>query len=113
MIIAPKYKFVPMSDNVIDILNKMGEDKGMPNGIHFCNIHKESTLDDLYKDIESQDDRSCVSVSYESWDIPNNGGEIDQKNIVYNDAVNDDEIDDLDNDPFHLNDGLQIKIKIK
>ena len=39
--------------------------------------------------------------------MPKDGGEIDQKNIVYDDAVNDDENDDLDDkDALHLNDGL-------
>ena len=38
--------------------------------------------------------------------MPKNG-EIDLQNIVYNDAVINDEIDDLDNkDALHLNDGL-------
>ena len=56
-------------------------------------------------DIESQDDNSCVFD--ESLDLPKDGGEIDQKNIVYDDAVDDDENDDLnDKDAFHLNDGL-------
>ena len=61
MIIALKCKPVPMPDNVIDTVNKKGEQEGMPNKIHFCNIHKESTVDDLYGDIDSQDDSSCVS----------------------------------------------------
>ena len=56
--------------------------------IHSCNIHKESTLDDLYEDVKSQDDSSCASD--ESWDMPKNGDEIDHKNIIYDDAVDDD-----------------------
>ena len=40
-------------------------------------------------------------------DIPKNGGEIDHTNIVYNDAIDNDEINDLqDEDTPHLNDGL-------
>ena len=90
---------------MINVVNKIGEDKGIQNRIHFCNIYKESTLDDLYGNIESQDDSSCVSD--ESWDMPKNGGKIDHKNVVYNDAVNHDEINDLDNKTaLHLNDGL-------
>ena len=59
----------------------------------------------MYEDVESYDDSSCSSN--ESWDIPKDNSEIDQKNIVYNDAVDDDEIDDLNNkDAIHLNDGL-------
>ena len=68
-----------MPDNVNNTVNKIVEEEGMPNQIHFSNIHKESTLDDLYGDIETQDDSSCASD--ESWDMPKNG-EIDLKNIV-------------------------------
>ena len=45
MIITPRCKPVPIPDNVIDVVNKIGEDEGIPNVIHFCNIHKESSLD--------------------------------------------------------------------
>ena len=46
--------------------------------------------------------------------MPKNGGEIDLKNIVQDDAVDDDEIDDLDNeDALHLNDGLTNNNNIK
>ena len=39
--------------------------------------------------------------------MPKDGGEIDQKNIVYNDAVDDNEIDDLNKeDTLHFKDGL-------
>ena len=93
-----------MSDNIIDVMNKLGEEEGIPNRIYFCNIHKESTLDDLYGDIDSQDDSSCASN--ESWDMPKNG-EIDLKKIKFDNAVNDDEVDNLDNeDTLRLNDGL-------
>ena len=68
-------------------------------------MHKESTLDDLYGDVESQNDNSCASD--ESWNISKHG-EIDVKNIVFDNAVNNDEIDDLDiEDVLHLNDGLE------
>ena len=105
MIITPICKPVPMHDNVIEVVSKMGKEEGMPGGILFSNIHKESTFDDLYGDVESQDDSSCASDK--SWDIPKNGGQIDQKTIVYDDVVDDDEIDDLNKeDALHLQDGL-------
>ena len=105
MTITPRCKPLPMSDNVVDVVNKMGEEEEIPNGIHFRFIHKGSTLDDLYGDVESQDDSSCASD--ESWDMPKND-EIDLKNIVFDNAVNDDEIDDLDNKyALHPNDGLE------
>ena len=94
-----------MPNNVIEIVNKIGKDEEIPDMIHFCNIHKEPILDDLYGDVESQDDSSCASDK--SWDMPKDGGEIDQKNIVYNDAVDDGKIDDLnEEDTIHLKDGL-------
>ena len=53
MIITPRCKPVPMPDNVIEVVNKIGKDERMPDGIHFRNINKEATLDDLYRDVES------------------------------------------------------------
>ena len=50
----------------------------MLNGIHFRNIHKESTLDDLYGDVDSQDDSSCASDKV--WNMLKKG-EIDQEKI--------------------------------
>ena len=39
--------------------------------------------------------------------MPKDGNKIDQKNIVYDDAVNDDKINDLNKeDTLHLKDGL-------
>ena len=40
MIITPKCKPVPMSDNVINVVNKLGEEEGILNGVHFRNMHK-------------------------------------------------------------------------
>ena len=39
----------------------MGKDEGMLDRIHFCNILKESFLDDMFGDVNSQDDSSCAS----------------------------------------------------
>ena len=44
-----------MPDNIIEVVNQMGEDDGSPDGIVFCNIHKESTVEDMYRDVDSQD----------------------------------------------------------
>ena len=42
-----------------------------------------------------------------SWDISKDGGQEDQKNIVYGDADNDGKIDNLnEEDLLHLRDGL-------
>ena len=53
MIITPRFKRVPMPHNVIEVVDKIGKDEGIPDGIYFSNIHKESTLDDLYGEVDS------------------------------------------------------------
>ena len=73
MIITPRCKPIPMPDNVIEVVNQMAEDNGSPDGTVFCKIHKESTMEDMYRDIESQDNSSCASNK--SWDIPKDSGE--------------------------------------
>ena len=50
-----------MSDDVIQVVNDMGEQDGMPNGIQFCNICHESTLVDLFVDADLHDNGSCAS----------------------------------------------------
>ena len=70
-----------MPDDVIKVVNQMGEDDGSPDGIVFCNIHKESTMDDMYGDVDSQDNSSYASDT--SWDKKKDGGQTDQKTIVY------------------------------
>ena len=60
IIITPRYKPVPMPDNVIKVVNQIGKGEGMPDGIHFCNILKESTINDISGDVDSQDDSSCA-----------------------------------------------------
>ena len=105
IIITLRCKPVPMPDNVIEVMNKMGIDEEMPDRIHFSSIHKELTLDDLYGDVESQDDSSCASDK--SWDMPKDCGQIDQRTVVYDYAVNDDKIDNLKKeDALHLQNGL-------
>ena len=82
----------------------MKEDDGLPDKIVFRNILKESTIDDMYGDIDSQDNSSCASDK--SWGMAKDGGQEDQKNIVHNDAVDSDEINDLNEDGLHLHNGL-------
>ena len=50
-----------MPDNVIEVVNDMGKQEGMPNGIQFHNIHHKSTLADLYTDKDLNDDNSYAS----------------------------------------------------
>ena len=41
MIVTPRCKPIPMPDNVISVVNQMGVDDGLPEGMVVCNIHKE------------------------------------------------------------------------
>ena len=104
MIITPICKSVPMPDNVIKVVNQMREDDGSPDRIIFPNIHKESTVEDMYGGVDSQYNSSCAYD--ESWNMPKDGGQEDQKTIVYNDAVDDDEIDNLNKDLIQLRNGF-------
>ena len=61
MIVTPRCKPIPMSDDLIEVVNQMREDDESPDGIVFCNIHKESTVEDMYGNVNSQDDSSCAS----------------------------------------------------
>ena len=61
IIITPRFKPMSILDDVIKVVNQMGEDDGSPDGIIFCNILKESTIDDTYGDVYSQDNSRCAS----------------------------------------------------
>ena len=79
--------------------------KECQTGQFFCNILKESNLDGMYGDINSQDDSSCSFNK--CWDMLKDGSQEDQKNIIYNDAIDDNEIDNLNKkDLLHLRHGL-------
>ena len=58
----------------------------------------------MYGDVDSQDDSSCASDT--SWDKKKDGGQTDQKTIVYDDGMDQDEINDLNKDLLHLCSGL-------
>ena len=94
-----------MAEDVGEVVNEMGKQEGMSDGIHFHNIYHESTLLDLYADTVSQDnDNSCVSDN--NWKDRKNP-EVDLKNLVANVGIDDDEVNDLDDkDALHLNDGF-------
>ena len=64
----------------------MGEEEGIPTGIHFCNICKESTLDDLYSVAQPM-----------KVNMPKKG-KIDLKKIEFNNYFDNDEIDDLEDE---------------
>ena len=104
MITTPRCNSIPMPDDMISIVNQMGVDDGSPEGIIFCNIHKVLTMEDLYEDVNSQDNSSCASGK--SSDMKKDGGQEDNKNIVYGGNMELDEINDLNEDLLHLSNGL-------
>ena len=66
--------------------------------------HKVLTVEDLYPDVDSQDDSNNASDT--SWNENKHGGEEDDKNILYDDNVEYNEVDDLNEDNLHLRSGL-------
>ena len=58
----------------------------------------------MYNDVDSQDDSSCASDK--RWDMKKDGGQDDNKNFVYDDDIEQDEINDLNKDLLHLRNGL-------
>ena len=62
MIITPRCKPIPMPDDVIEVINQMGEDDGSLDGIVSRNILKESTIDDMHGDVDSYDTGQRMAV---------------------------------------------------
>ena len=62
MIVTPRCKPIPMPNNVIAVVNQMGEDDGSSEGIIFRNIHKELTVEDLYDYVDSQ--KKTIRILY-------------------------------------------------
>ena len=58
----------------------------------------------MYGDVDLQNDSGCASNK--SWNMRKDGGQEDQKTIVYDDAVDDNEVDDLNKDLLDLRNGL-------
>ena len=107
MIITPKCKPIPipMSDDVIQVINQMGEDDGSPGGIVFRNIHKILTVEDLYPNVDSQDNSGNVSDT--SWDEKKHSDEQDDdKNILNHEDIEYDEVNGLNKDLLHLRNGF-------
>ena len=104
MIVTPRCKLIPMPNDAIKVVNQIREDDGSPEGILFCNIHKKTTVENIYNNVDSQDESSCAFDK--SWDIKKEGGQDDNKNIVHYDDMEQDEINDLNKDLFHLRNGL-------
>ena len=107
----PTCKHMPMPEDVIQAVNKIGRQEGMPDKIQFRNIHKESTLLDLYADNDSQDNNSCTSNN--NWKMEEKAKE-DLKKLEFDIDGDNNEIEDLNSkDALHLNDGLARMLKLK
>ena len=52
MVVMPRCKPMPMPDNVIAVVTKMGKDDGSLEGKIVCNIHKVLTVEDMYDDVD-------------------------------------------------------------
>ena len=94
----------PMAKDIVEVVNEMGKQQGMPDGIQFHNIHHKSTLSDLYADEVGQDDNSYASDNDQK---DRKYPQADLKNLVANVGINNDEVNDLeDGDALQLNDGF-------
>ena len=95
-----------MTEDVVIVVNEMGKQEGIPDGIQFHNIHHKSATSDLYADIVGhKDSNSCASDK--EWKDRKNP-EDNWKNLVSNMAVDDNDVNDLVNDlnnedTIHLN----------
>ena len=81
-----------MPDDVIQVVNDLGEHDDMPTGIEFRNMHKESTISDLFADEDLNDDNS--NASDQDWG-DNKNHEDDLQMITFDNDVDDTEVQDL------------------
>ena len=112
LVTSPKCKPVPMSEDVIQVVNDIGIHDSMPSRIKFRNIHHESTLADLFADDNLNDDNS--NASNNDWGL-NKNPEEDLKKIKFSDHVDGSEVQDLniDNeDILYLYDGGDLSCNI-
>ena len=75
-----------MPQDVIDMVNTLGEEEGVPDGIQFLNIDGRATLMDLYPADEDDDDSRVSDVNYET------GSDDDEESLLVDDDVNDDQV---------------------
>ena len=70
LVTSLKCKPIPMPDDVIEVVNDLGIQDGMPSGIEFRSIHHVSTLVDLFADKDLNNDNS--SASDNDWGLNKN-----------------------------------------
>ena len=59
-----------MPDDIIQVVNDMGIQDGIPSGVQLHNIYHESTLADLFTDNDLNDDNSNASDN--DWGLNKN-----------------------------------------
>lgn len=86
---TPKCKPKPMTQDFNKIINNLGEEEGVADGIQFLDVHGKATLMDLYPD-EENDDESCVSD--DDYEFPDYGNKTDEEdeNLENNELTEDD-----------------------
>ena len=107
-----KCKSIPMPDNIIEVVNDLGRQDGMPSGIEFRNIHHESTLADLFADKDLNDDNS--NASHNDWGL-NKNHKVDLQKITFDNHVDGTEVQDLNianEDILQLYDGSDLSRNI-
>ena len=95
-----------MPNDVIELINQMGKDDGSPKeGIVFCNIHHELTVEAMYRDVDPDDNSNNISDT--SWDNKKHVNvQNDDENILNCDDVEDDKVEDLIKNVLQLQNGF-------
>ena len=101
----------PMTQDIIDLVNQMGTEENVKDGIQFSNVDGGATLADLYA-AEKNDDDSCASdKDYKSDDEDVNASDDDLNANEEWDEDDDSSDSDDDDDPsdgeYDLNDGME------
>lgn len=98
MVTTPKCKLKPMSQDVIDIVNKLGEEEGVPDGIQFLDVHGKATLMDLYPADEDDDDSQASDMDYEEESDENEESLVIDKDAEEDESSSDESDSDDDDD---------------
>ena len=92
LVTTPKCKTKPMAEDIVEVVNEMGKQEGMPDGIQFHNIHHESTLSDLFPNKVGHGDYSCASDNNQQ---KRKNPELDLKSLIADVDMDDDGNDGL------------------
>ena len=92
LVTSPKCKLIPMPEDVIDVINTLGEQEGVPDGVQFLDVHGKATLMELYPADKDDDDSHVSDVDYEEE------SDFDKESLIIDDGVEDDMSDDSNED---------------